>query len=102
MKVVAASLDKVLETSFHGDVILSSINELTLLFGEPYGGDGLKTQYDWRLSYKDIPFTIYDWKEYRDLDLDETIEFHIGARNREESIIITNIVNNILNNGVNS
>jgi hypothetical protein len=30
-------------------------------------------------------FTVYDWKEYRPLDLDENVEFHIGAHNNENA-----------------
>jgi hypothetical protein len=28
-----------------------------------------------------VPFTIYDWKEYRTLKMNEKVEWHIGAKN---------------------
>jgi hypothetical protein len=30
-------------------------------------------------------FTTYDWKEYRKLDLDEQIEWHIGSHSKSIS-----------------
>jgi hypothetical protein len=46
---------------------------------------GEKTTREWDLILQDgTPFTIYDWKEYRVYDDDETIEWHIGTRNKEE------------------
>ena len=31
-------------------------------------------------------FTVYDWKEYRTLDEDEIIEWHIGGYNEASTI----------------
>jgi hypothetical protein len=31
-------------------------------------------------------FTIYDWKEYRKLNLDQKVEWHIGAKGQLTSI----------------
>ena len=30
-------------------------------------------------------FTIYDWKEYHELDMDESVEWHIGAHSKDVS-----------------
>jgi hypothetical protein len=73
-------------TSFHDTVIKTTVNKLTKALGEAQiiGNDGKdKVNFDWICETEngDI-FTIYDWKEYRVLDLDETIEFHIGGKNR--------------------
>ena len=39
----------------------------------------------WDLILDDsMPFTIYDWKEYREYEDDENIEWHIGATSRED------------------
>jgi hypothetical protein len=73
-------------TSFHNTVINTTVNKLTKALGEAQiiGNDGKdKVNFDWICETEngDI-FTIYDWKEYRVLDLDEVIEFHIGGKNR--------------------
>ena len=73
-------------TSFHDTVIKTTVNKLTKALGKAQiiGNDGKdKVNFDWTCETKngDI-FTIYDWKEYRVLDLDEEIEFHIGGKNR--------------------
>ena len=71
-------------TSFHDTYLTSTVSIIKEKFGEPqsesnYGQD--KINFDWTGETKngDI-FTIYDWKEYRVLDENETIEFHIGGR----------------------
>lgn len=86
-------------TSFHGDTILSTINKLTELFGEPYNeGDKYdKVQYEWILKLDEIPFTIYDWKEYSDIFPDNRIRFHIGAENAKDSKIVYNYISELLN-----
>ena len=76
-------------TSFHDAKIKTTISKLRQLVGEPASeqNDGSdKVNFDWtcKTSKGDI-FTIYDWKEYRAIDEDETIEFHIGADTAEIS-----------------
>jgi hypothetical protein len=73
-------------TSFHDTVINTTVNKLKIHLGEPefeenYGED--KVNYEWVMetSNGDV-FTVYDWKEYRPLLDDETIEWHIGGKNR--------------------
>ena len=44
-----------------------------------------------------FPFTIYDWKEYRPLHMDEKIEFHIGALSSTQSIEAKNEVLRLIN-----
>ena len=80
-------------TWFHDTVIKTTVNKLTKALGEAQiiGNDGKdKVNFDWTCETEngDI-FTIYDWKEYRVLDLDEVIEFHIGSKSKtvdEEAI----------------
>lgn len=85
-------------TSFHGHEILTSVDELTKLFEEPYKNDfEPKVQYEWELEYENIPFSIYDWKEYRYFESDEKIWFHIGTKTKEDSVIIYNIIKEKLN-----
>jgi hypothetical protein len=70
-------------TSFHNTTITTSINELTRVLGEPtyvgdYGED--KVTVEWICETKEGEVvTIYDWKEYRWIDKDEKIEFHLGG-----------------------
>lgn len=70
-------------TSFHSTVITTTVAKLRKIVGEPAfeqndGSD--KCNFDWvcRTSTGDV-FTIYDWKEYRAIEEDEMIEFHIGG-----------------------
>jgi hypothetical protein len=73
-------------TSFHDTVIKTTVNKLTKALGEAQiiGNDGKdKVNFDWTCETKEGKiFTIYDWKEYRSIDLDEVIDFHIGGENR--------------------
>lgn len=92
------------DTSWHGYVVLSSINKLTELFGEPYneGDETDKVQYEWNLEYDNIPFTIYDWKEYRKINPYEIIDFHLGTKTQEDSDIVHKAITKAIKNGTNS
>jgi len=72
-------------TSFQDVTIKASVQDLTRVLGEPdnnnTGEDKVNFVWDLETEEGDV-FTIYDWKEYRKLDLDEIIEWHIGARSR--------------------
>ena len=73
-------------TSFHGVTITTSVNELTRVLGKPEykGNDGEdKVNFLWECEREnDDVITIYDWKEYRVLGLDEQIEFHLGGHSQ--------------------
>lgn len=50
-----------------------------------------KTNFDFLFETEDgDQFTVYDWKEYRPLELTEIVEFHIGASNRSIAQIAHN------------
>lgn len=72
-------------TSFYDTVITCSYNQLVQAIGKPQHSDNTgedKTNFDWKCELNDgRVFTIYDWKEYRPLKLDEIIEWHIGGAN---------------------
>jgi hypothetical protein len=73
-------------TSFHESVINCSVATLKKVLGEPSydANDGQdKVNFDWDMetSTGDV-FTVYDWKEYRSLNENEMIEWHIGGMNR--------------------
>lgn len=81
-------------TSFHGETIRASVNDLRKILGEPRiiqnnGED--KTNFEWWMETEGGElFTVYDWKEYRTLDEDEIIEWHIGGHNEAST---TNALN---------
>lgn len=72
-------------TSFHSSTIKATVTDLTAILGEPvyYDNDGSdKVNFEWNMETDngDI-FTVYDWKEYRKIDNDEPIFWHIGGMN---------------------
>jgi hypothetical protein len=73
-------------TSFHGHVVNATKYDLEKVCGKVMYSDNditEKVQNEWEMQAEDgTPFTIYDWKEYREYDTGETIEWHIGAENR--------------------
>ena len=75
-------------TSFHGDTILTTYDDLVLCFGEPTYINGVedKSQYDWVLEHETgFVFTIYDWKEYKHIQRYDMISWHIGALSEANS-----------------
>lgn len=76
-------------TSYHMMNIVTTVNKLIDAIGAPQIEDNNgqdKVNVEWICELSDgTVFTIYDWKEYRPLEYDEEIEFHIGAKNRESS-----------------
>jgi len=76
-------------TSFHIVTFKASVNDLIEVFGEPTIQDNTgdyKTNFGWHLETSNgNVFTVYDWKEYRKLDLGETIEWHIGTHSKDIS-----------------
>ena len=81
-------------SSFHGTTINLRPSEL-IEFCEAnnidyedhnYGDD--KTNFDFDFETEDgVYFTVYDWKEYREISLDENIRFHIGGETPEDTRI---------------
>lgn len=92
-------------TSFFGATIKTTLSKLRKKFGiETYndnnGIDKVNIDFDLVLELApklSIPFTIYDWKEYKKIDDNEEIVFHIGARNKAESDIAKFYINKIFN-----
>ncbi len=70
-------------TSFHNVTVRCTPQQLIDLLGPAQwgGNDGRdKVNFDWVCeTKKGKVFTIYDWKFYRPLDLNEEVDFHIGA-----------------------
>jgi len=73
-------------TSFHNTTIKCSVSTLIKVLGEPdcAMNDGEdKVNFEWYMETDngDV-FTVYDWKEYRSLNENEMIQWHIGGGNR--------------------
>ena len=89
-------------TSFHGVTLTVTPQQLIDTLGEPeyFSNDGSdKTNMDYSLETEDeIVFTIYDWKEYRPLQMDEKIKFHIGGFSYSQSVEAKNEVLRLINN----
>jgi hypothetical protein len=88
-------------TSFHNVTIKTSVNKLKSVLGEPEvedntGEDKVNFEWDLETSEGDV-VSLYDWKEYREIDLDETIEFHIGAHSKSVSNVAFNELKALLN-----
>jgi hypothetical protein len=78
-------------TSFHEVTFRASVNQIISAFGKPTiqdntGEDKVNFKWDMETSEGDV-FTIYDWKEYRELGFDQKVEWHIGAEDQLTSII---------------
>lgn len=73
-------------TSFHDTTFTATVEDLRKILGEPdfVQNDGRdKTNFDWTMVTEDeTVFTVYDWKEYRELKEDEQIEWHVGGHSR--------------------
>ena len=75
-------------SSFHNIIIKTTVNELIRVLGEPTHTHPQNTGYD-KVNFEwicerengDI-VTIYDWKEYRMIDINEEIIFHFGGHNQ--------------------
>ena len=78
-------------TSFHNVTITTTPQKLIDALGEPQYGenDGSdKTNFDFvcETNAGDV-FTIYDWKYYRPLEMDEIVDFHIGGKSGYATMI---------------
>lgn len=77
-------------TSFYGITLKATPQQLIDLFPNSYDeqNDGRdKTNFDFTLETESGKvFTIYDWKEYRQLRMNEVVEWHVGASNEATSI----------------
>lgn len=64
--------------------------ELMRLFPESFDGDNCgddKVNISFKLETEDgRVFTMYDWKYYRPLDMDETVYWHIGGFDEESTV----------------
>ena len=76
-------------TCFH-----ATKKDIVRAFGKPTYeecNEGEKVQNEWDFDVDGEPITIYDWKEYREFDDDEDIEWHIGARFPYDEEFVRNV-----------
>jgi len=89
-------------TSFHDVTIKASVNDLISILGEPTVQDNTgddKVNFEWDCETEDGDvFTIYDWKEYKKIDENEIIEFHIGAHSKSVSNVALEELLKVLKN----
>ena len=76
-------------TSFHGITIKATPKQIFAIFGSPDDDSNTgedKVNYEWirEMASGDV-FTVYDWKEYRQIGWDEKIEWNIGSRSKSVS-----------------
>lgn len=88
-------------TSFHGETVRASVKDLRAILGEPLceQNDGEdKVNFEWEMETDEgEAFTVYDWKEYRVIDEDEIIEWHIGSHRVMTSAVAVNEITEALN-----
>ena len=88
MKKTKQSIDG---TSFHGLTVITTINKLTDALGHAQyfqntGENKVNVCWDCENAVGEV-VTIYDWKEYRRIGVDEEIEFHLGGHNKMATLI---------------
>lgn len=87
-------------SSFHGDTITTTASKLIKIcydYGDQNGsGDKVNFDFEFKLPNGDS-FYVYDWKEYRTLDKDEYVKFHIGADTTSESALAYEYIYELLN-----
>ena len=74
-------------TWFHDVTIEATANEMKAIaknnnckYWDNYGAINDKSQFDFEFETEEgVVFTVYDWKEYRHYDLDDTLFWHIGG-----------------------
>ena len=77
-------------TSFHNVTFEATPAELIEILGEPsydYNDGSDKVNLEWVCETEngDV-FTIYDWKYYRSISIDEVVEWHIGSHTGKVSM----------------
>ena len=117
--IKSTDLTNVIGTSYYNDTINASINELINILGvEPIKNFDVKTKFQWALEYhseilnKTFPFTIYDYKEdwdqhtrkYSDTSsrvndylYTTKIDWHIGGKSADDTILVKVWLKNKLN-----
>lgn len=75
-------------TSFHGFTIKTSLSRLLDFFPDSiqFVDEGKINYYFCLETESGDPFSIYDWKYYREIIPEEVIEWNIGSETKEVSV----------------
>ena len=77
-------------TSYYGHTVSCTPNELIKLLGNPQYDDNQgydKVNLNWICELSDGRiFTIYDWKEYKQLDMNTQVHWHIGGHDENVTL----------------
>ena len=60
------------------------------------GEDKCNFDFEFYVPEEDLYFTVYDWKEYQPLRLNNSYEFHIGAKDKASSFKAQEILTEFL------
>jgi len=75
-----------IDLGFHNHDFKAALEDIEKVCGKVMYTDSdtdEQTQNEWEMQTEDgTPFTIYDFKEYRNYDKNEKITWHIGSDNR--------------------
>jgi hypothetical protein len=73
-------------TSFHDTVVCETPANMIRVLGEPHYVGGDKTNMEWDMETSDgTVFTIYDWKNYRGIEMNEVVKWHIGGHSETDT-----------------
>jgi hypothetical protein len=73
-------------TSFHDTTIRETPANMINYLGEPHCIGGDKTNMEWEMETSDgTVFTIYDWKNYEGIEMNEVVEWHIGGHSEADT-----------------
>lgn len=76
-------------TSFNGTTIETTVQNLRKVLGDPSFEDNTgedKVNFEWDCEIENGKVvTIYDWKQYHEIDENEIISFHIGGFNSTDT-----------------
>ncbi len=77
--------------------LIELCEELDIEYSENNTGED-KTNFDFEfyVPEEDLYFTVYDWKEYQPLNLNNSYEFHIGAKDTMSSLEAKEILTELL------
>ena len=87
--------------SYHDVNVVSTINQLSRIKNLNISYIALdevneKVQIEFEVEVNGVQGNVYAWKEYRKINRRERIEFHIGARDWVESMVIKEYIVNQL------
>lgn len=73
-------------SSFFGSVFIETPRNMINLLGEPHFTAGHKTNMEWKMETSDgAVFTIYDYKNYGGISMDQDVAWHIGGFSEEDT-----------------